>query len=81
MDERVRKAVDDFIQEILKRHPGVQPELMDGHLSTEDAWIRIEAASEEESEAILDTVVKLDYDFYFDRGVDIMATVPVRQPV
>lgn len=81
MDEKIRKAVDDFIQEVVKRHPGVKPELMDKHLSSEDAWIEIEVSSEEEHGAVLDTVIKLDRDFHFERGVEIMATVPVKQSV
>ena len=76
-----QKAINDYIEEIIKLYPNAIVRMIEDKVSTEDAWIRIEGLHPKSVDKVLRAAIKLQQKWYFERGVFIFVTVSGTGPL
>jgi hypothetical protein len=79
----VAAAAQAYMEEIIARFPGVEPEVVCEPVAGADVWIRVKIPKEKWDAwaAVLEATVDLNDRYCQERGVDIVSTVVDKEAV
>jgi len=76
-------AAQAYMEEIIARFPGVEPEVVSEPVAGADVWIRVKIPKEKWDAwtSVLEATVDLNDRYYQERGVNIVSTVVDKEAV